>query len=58
MQTDLLETASNLPLRERIEPAEALWESVVIEGNIPQRQVLRSTNWNAGSGHIKRDLMI
>lgn len=35
MQTDLLETASRLPVHERIELAEALWESVVTEGNPP-----------------------
>ena len=35
MQTDLLETASKLPVRERIELAEALWESVVTEGDTP-----------------------
>ena len=35
MQTDLLETASKLPVQERIELAEALWESVVNEGNTP-----------------------
>ena len=33
MQTDLLETASKLPVQERIELAEALWDSVVTEGN-------------------------
>ena len=35
MQTDLLETASRLPVQERIELAEALWKSVVTEGNTP-----------------------
>ena len=35
MQKDLLKTASELPVQERIELAEALWESVVTEGNPP-----------------------
>jgi putative addiction module component (TIGR02574 family) len=35
MQTELLESAVELPLPERVELAEALWESVVAEGYVP-----------------------
>jgi putative addiction module component (TIGR02574 family) len=35
MNADLLETAKALPLQERIDLAEALWESITAEGHEP-----------------------
>lgn len=35
MNAELLETAKSLPLQERVELVEALWESVVAEGYEP-----------------------
>jgi putative addiction module component (TIGR02574 family) len=36
MSTDLLDTAKCLPLSERIELVEALWESIIQEGYEPE----------------------
>jgi putative addiction module component (TIGR02574 family) len=36
MSTSLLETAKGLPLAERIELVEALWESITLDGYEPE----------------------
>jgi len=35
MSTSILDTAKNLPLSERIELVEALWESIILDGYEP-----------------------
>lgn len=36
MSTNILDTAKNLPISERIELVEALWESILQEGHEPE----------------------
>ncbi len=52
MNADLLEAAKALPLPERIELAEALWESITGEGHEPPLTPHRPTNSTGGCRSI------
>src|SRR3954454_3118910 len=57
MKADLLETVKALPLTERIELAEALWESITDEGHEPPLTPAQAEELEWISGRALRDAL-